>query len=422
MRLLIFFLISLLPSCSIKYNYKKFFKESRLRFEYSITGDASTLKIEEKSIVRDLYWGGSKVNLIDTFQYGLYFLKIYDLKSNQLIYSRGYCNLFSEWQTTADADTNEKTFSDCILFPEPRKDFKICIEKRDSQNRFHKVFEKDFEPESIANSILQEGVSARDIHKSGNFENNVDIVFFAEGYTQNEQDKFFRDVERFKNYLFGWEPFLNYKDKINILAVFAPSPQTGVDIPSTGLEVETLADAHFGTFGIDRYLTLPDIGKVYKYLNAVPVDQVCVLVNSSKYGGGGIYNYYNIFTSDDYHAELLFLHEFGHGFASLADEYFNSEVAYEDFGDLNTEPYQPNITTLVDFERKWMSMVPDTVPIPTPDTSLYDNAVGVFEGANYVAEGFYRPYRNCAMQSSAMRNFCPVCERSIEKMILFITE
>lgn len=421
-RLLIIPIFVLLFGCAPE-GYEDYFTEKRFRFDYVITGNFAHQEIDELNLFEEEIWGGSRINLIDTFEYGDYLLKIYDEKSDKLIYSRGFSDLFIEWQTTAEAKQVEKSYNQSILFPAPKKSVRMEILKRDSTMNFGVFFTRNIDPKSaeiIKSEVLP--TTSRIIHKGSDYTEALDIVFLSEGYTKEEEDKFYSDVERFREFLFAWKPYKNYTDRINFTAVFAPSKESGVDIPGQDIFVETIADAHFYTFGIERYLTLPDLTKVYKYLVAYPVDQVVILANSDKYGGGGIYNFYNIFTSDNELGERLFLHEFGHGFAGLGDEYFNSAVAYEDFGSANYEPYEPNITNLVNFNVKWKSMVPDSVPIPTPDSSIYDNIVGVFEGANYVSKGFYRPYRDCAMRSSHMKFFCPVCEKSIEEMIMFYSK
>lgn len=412
-------IIILLSGCTPKI-YDDFFTEKRFRFDYVIEGNAESQEIEGLSVWEEDIWGGSKENLVDTFFYGDYYLNIFDEKQDKLIYSRGFSDLFIEWQTTAEAKVSDRAYKQSILFPALKRTGRIEILKRDSTMNFNLIYSATVHPKTVkAWKGVDDNIVTRTIHEGDKPEKALDITFLAEGYTVEQQDKFFKDVERFKGYLFSWEPYNQYKESVNFHAVFAPSAEKGVDIPGKDQYVNTIVDAHFYTFDIERYLTLPDLTKVYNYLGATPVDQVVILVNSDKYGGGGIYNFYSIFTSDNAFAERLFLHEFGHGFASLGDEYFNSEVAYENFGSTNYEPYEPNITNLINFEAKWKGMIADSVPVPTPDSSVYDNVIGVFEGANYVSKGFYRPYRNCAMRSSGMKYFCPVCKRSIEEMLLF---
>jgi hypothetical protein len=418
--LLAFFKIA---ECFGNNTYSTFFTEKRLRFDYFIEGNATSAKIIPDKVLEESVWSGTKVNLVDTFEYGEYFFKLIDQKTQKVIFSRGFSDLFVEWQETEEARDSIGKYHNCILFPAPRKKFILEIYKRDSTVTFCKIFDTIISPKS--NSIIKPKAPmtlSKQIYSGGEYSKALDIVFLSEGYTAGQEEKFFADASRFKDYLFSWETYKQYASKINMLAVFAPSEEEGVDIPGENIWKKTIVDAHFYTFGIDRYLTLSDLTKAYNYLTDYPVDQVCVLVNSSKYGGGGIYNFYNMFTTNNERAEFLFLHEFGHGFASLGDEYFSSPVAYVDFGNAKHEPYKPNITNLANFKSKWQDMVSDTIPVPTPDIEKYDNVVGVFEGANYNTKGFYRPQRNCAMRSTGVKHFCEVCERSIEQMLLFCTE
>lgn len=419
--LVFFAFASILPA---KSQYDEFFTPKRFRFDYYIAGSNDSAYIIPDKLHEEPEWSGSKKNLVDTFRYGEMFFRLLDPATKTEIFSKGYSNLFIEWQTTPGAKDTMAKYHECITFPAPLRPVVLEIFMRDTTMAFNRIFEYIIDPE--ANNINRTGFSPQTksklIHNGNESHHALDIVFLSEGYTESQCELFYTDVERYKNYLFGWEPYKHYRQSINILAVFSASAGEGADMPGQNFWVETIAGAHFSTFGIERYLTLPNICKVYEHLAAYPVDQVCVLVNSNKYGGGGIYNFYTIFTSACAGAEMLFMHEFGHGFASLADEYFNSEVPYIEFGSRNFEPYQPNITNMANFSSKWAGMINDTVPVPTPDIPEYDNTVGVFEGAFYNTKGFYRPQRNCAMRSSGTKRFCKVCEAAIEEMLRFSIE
>lgn len=404
-------------------DYDLFFTNKRYRLDYTIAGNFAEASISPGDLHQESIWSGSHRNLIDTFQYGKYLLTITDIGEKLIIYSHGYNNLFSEWQLTADAKINHKAYQECVMFPAPKGDFLITLSEKDSTLSYRDIFTMEVNVDDV--NIHKENslnTSKKVILNSGNFDRSLDIVFFAEGYSQAEEDMFYDDAMNYSSYLFKYKPFSEFKDKINIVAVFVPSEDSGVDIPHENIWRNTVGGAHFNTFNVDRYLTLPDITEVYKYLSEYPVDQLCILANTTKYGGGGIYNFYNIFAAHNEKSEYIFIHEFGHGFAGLADEYFSSEVPYEETGNLNYEPCEPNITTLVEFEKKWADFVPDTVPVPTPNDIKYKNVVGVFQGANYSAKNYYRPYLNCIMRTLSFREFCPVCQRSIEEMIKSYTE
>jgi len=183
-----------------------------------------------------------------------------------------------------------------------------------------------------------------------------------------------------------------------------------------------LVNTTFYTFDLDRYLMTADNKVLRDVASYAPYDQIYILVNTIKYGGGSIYNHYSVCAIDCRFVEYIIVHEFGHGFGSLADEYYTSDVAYQDFYPTDIEPLDPNITTLVDFDSKWKDLVENDTPIPTPDTPEYKDKVGVFEGGGYVAKGVFRPYEECTMKSISYNNFCPVCKRALQRMIDFYTE
>ena len=233
------------------------------------------------------------------------------------------------------------------------------------------------------------------------------------GYDKNQKEKFFGDAGRLTHSFKKWEPYSRFTSCFNVTAFFLASQQKDQSDSSNELQYKT----SFSTLGVDRYLMANDIVSLRNALCCIGYDYVCLIVNSPEYGGGGIYNYLTVLTSDHYNAEFLFQHEFAHTFAGLADEYYSSTVSYINMFPPDLEPYQPNITTLVDFNTKWANMVNDTVPVPTPNERQYNRTVGVFEGAGYSPKGVYRSYYTCAMKSSDTEYFCPVCSKAIEKTI-----
>ena len=220
-------------------------------------------------------------------------------------------------------------------------------------------------------------------------------------------DDFKADCKKFADYLFKVSPYSENKDKFNIWGVEAPSPEEGTDVPASGIWSKTLMNTQFYTFDLERYLMTSDYKSVRDLAANAPYDQIYILVNSDKYGGGSIYNYYSVCVNNNMFSEYVFSHEFGHGFAFLADEYYTSDVAYNDFYPLSVEPLEPNITTLIDFESKWEDMVNEGTPVPTPATSKYSDKVGAFEGGGYVAKGVYSPMEDCSMKTATVNNFCP---------------
>lgn len=215
----------------------------------------------------------------------------------------------------------------------------------------------------------------------------LDITFIAEGYTQSQMKSFQEDVKRMYDYLITQEYFIRYKDKINVWAVESPSDQSGLVNPGKNIWHRSLAGTSFSTFGTDRYLTTLKFKSVMDIAACAPGDIAYILVNSNEYGGGGVYNHYNVSTVGHPLSNKVFIHEFGHGLAGLGDEYYSSEVAYSEFYPLGVEPWESNLTTLVNFDSKWKSMIESGTPIPNPADDNFKTKVGVFEGGGYVSKG-----------------------------------
>jgi hypothetical protein len=263
-------------------------------------------------------------------------------------------------------------------------------------------------------------LKAEKLQYNGDPAEKVDLVFLPEGYTAEEMDKFDADARRFMEAMFQTAPFDARRNDFNVWAIHLISEESGTDKSGEGIFRNTALNSGFYTFGLQRYLTTPDIKSIRDAVWDVPCDAIVILVNSKTYGGGGVYNFYAIGTADNARTIAVFMHEFGHSFAGLADEYFQSDVAYNDFYNLNIEPWEPNLTTLVDFNAKWKNMLLPNVPIPTPTDGEYAGNLGVFEGGGYVTKGMYRPMNHCLMRDYAP--FCPACVNTILRMIDFISD
>ena len=419
--LLINIFLFAMPQARSQVAFSDYFTGERLRVEYSLSGNANECKISDVVFYQEPVWGGNPIHLIDTFRYGEMLVEVFDSESGILIYSRGYSTLFQEWQTVEEAKKKDSLIVATIQLPYPKKSVRIRFKLRIGAE-FKTLFQTRFRPgiTAIRKTVSPAGSEVRMLQEAGEPEKKMDIALLAEGYTEKEKDRFFEDAKHLADRFLQWEPYHSLKDSINLYAVYIASDQSGADDPRDSIWVETALGCSFNTFGSDRYLTSRKPQLIFDLVSEIPWDQVCVLVNTSKYGGGGVYNSFTFLSAgNEEFAEFLLMHEFGHAFAALADEYYTSSVAYSEFFDLDKEPYQPNITTLVDFDRKWKSMLNDSIPVPTPDSSIYDGVVGVFEGAGYSAKGIYRPYRSCTMKDKYTMEFCPVCREAIADMIRF---
>ena len=403
--------------------FDDYFFNKTLRIDYYHTGNHDSDYYSMDQLKEEPYWGGSKKNLIDNRNIGEYKFVMYDFKTGKEIFSHTYSTLFNEWQTTAEADSTVKSFSETVAAPFPKNKVKAEFYSRNRKNILIKKFNYTIDPRNyfITKERNKEYKNFK-VQYSGDPSLKVDIVILPEGYTADEMNKFREDCKRFEGYLFNSSPFRENKEKFNIWGIEAPSEDSGTDVPHDSIWKKTILNTNFYTFDLERYLMTADNKSVRDLAANAPYDQIYILVNTETYGGGAIYNHYSVCASDNKYSEYIFVHEFGHGFASLADEYYTSDVAYKDFYPLDVEPLDPNLTTLVDFNSKWKDLVADSIPIPTPSLEKYKNSVGAFEGGGYMAKGIYRPMMDCTMKSISVDNFCPVCKRAIVKMIGFYSE
>ena len=418
--LIVFFSFAFTAKSQISFD--KYFEDASMRIDFALTGNNETQSAHLIELKKEPYWGGTKKNLIDRFDYGTYRFYVYDKKTGDTIYTYGFCTLFEEWRTTTEAKTESKAFYQTVTFPYPKNDVTVEIKARDWNGKFTSVLKTNITPGDY--SIIRDkplSANVRKVIDNGNSNKNVDIVFIAEGYTKEEQTKFINDIKRLTDYLFSFPPYDKYKDKFNIWAVESVSAQSGCDDPRKDVWKSTIVNSSFNTFNSDRYLTSLDVRTIRDYAANAPYDQIYVLVNTDKYGGGGVYNHFSLTSVDNDYSKQVFIHEFGHAFAGLADEYFYEwDDTYENFFNKKIEPWQPNITTLVDFDKKWKSMLANDTPVPTPPTDTLN--VGVYEGAGYSAKGIYRPAINCRMKTNEAKGFCPVCQKAIVDMIEFLSE
>jgi len=422
MRLVVLSMVLLISTLSFGSFEDSFFNKT-LRVDYYHSGDYQSeyYSLDEAKI--EPYWGGSFKNLVDTFYYGQYYFKVFDKETDSLIYSRGYGTLFGEWQTTAEAKVTTRSFTETVVCPLPKKDALIVFYNRDKNGELKKQFEYNYQTKNYFISPERNlSFASFDAYISGPSDKSVDIVVIPEGYTQEEMGKFISDCQNFAEVLFSFEPYSKYKDKFNIRGVLSPSKETGSDIPADSVWTNTIMNSSFYTFDSERYCMTYDNKSVRDLAANAPYDQIYILVNSEKYGGGAIYNYYSLSVNSNAHAAKIFIHELGHGFAGLGDEYYTSAVAYSDFYPLEREPWEPNLTTLVNFDSKWKNLLSKKTPIPTPETKKYLDKTGVFEGGGYAAKGVYRPAYDCLMNSFKVDHFCEVCEQAIEQMIIFYTD
>jgi hypothetical protein len=400
-------------------DFNDYFIDSTMRVDFFMTGDANEQKIALDNIYRQGRWAGNPRKTIDDLNLGGYYVKVYDIASNRLIFSRGFSCVFFEYRTTRPAMNGEKrTFQESMLMPYPRRPVLFVLESRDKLNILHPIFILKIDPNDDSIIPLESNPEDKvfDILINGDCHDKVDFVFLAEGYTSEEAEKFKDVAERFTNYLFDMEPYKSHKSQFNVRAVMRPSAESGVDQPTRGIECNTVMDASSNALGTARYMLINNNKAMQDVAAAVPCDAILIAANTSIYANGGIYNRYCIFAADNNRSPSICPHEFGHAFGGLADEYFSSDVAYSDFFPPGVEPLEPNITALLNPARpKWAHLIKSGTPIPTEPDKDDPEKIGVFEGAGYAAKGLYRPMNSCIMRSG--RQFCKVCQEAIVRVI-----
>lgn len=401
-------------------NNGKIFTDQRIRYSFTLSGNAQSTCAFLNEIIVEPKFGGNVERLIDSFDYGTYRYQLHEMQSGKLLFSKGFSPLFQEWQATEEAHHSTKEFQQSVFFPRPLTDVILKIEYRKGTD-WNCVLADTL----LANDktyISATGIPNKvvSIIESGNTEDKIDLYFLAEGYTSEEQELFFNDAQRISKFIFSNEPFKRQKDRFNVKALMVDSQESGTDEPQTKHFRNTAFNSSFGTFGSERYLTVLDMNKVYNAAALEPWEHLIILVNSNKYGGGGCYNFECIGSSHNKLSELTIIHEFGHAFAALGDEYYdeNSSSFEESIYPKGIEPWEPNLTTLANFKSKWEDQIKKETPIPTPRTKEYTNAIGVFEGGGYETKNVYSPAITCWMKEFKTSKFCPVCQIAIEKMIL----
>jgi hypothetical protein len=446
--------------------FGEYFRDKTMRVDYFHSGDAGQEFIALDRIVSDGVWAGSRVRLIDDTYLGKYYLEVYDAGSDALIYSRGFSSIYGEWETTGEARERFGTFHESLRFPWPKAPVKVTLKKRDDDHGFDEIWTTEIDPEAryVNPADLPPLGEVWTVFEHAPPSEKVDLVILGEGYTAEEQEKFHADAKRLTHVLFVTEPFKSRASDFNVWAIDLPSSESGVSRPHGDKYRRNPVATQYSIFDSERYVLTYDNRSLRDVLSAAPYDFVEILVNEAQYGGGGIYNFQATSSVDSDFSDYIFVHEFGHHFASLADEYYTSPVAYETGGDVEMkEPWEPNVTALHDpANLKWGDLVEAGTPLPTPwekeeyeahareilerrlvlirgqapeaefdalfheqrgiesemlASMEYSGKVGAFEGASYEPRGLYRSEIDCIMFTRDEVGFCRVCSRAIERII-----
>ncbi len=435
-----------------------------LRLDYDHAGTAQEERFALDGLRREGPWPGSRVNLVDPLDLGPYRVEVRDRADNLVLFAQGFASIYGEWETTDEARSVRRSFHESVRFPFPRRPVQVCLLKRSPDNAFHEI--SSFLVDPAAPEIRREPVGTRGkvwtIFENGPPETKIDLLILGDGYTAGQMPAFHEDARRLVEVLFSTPPFRERRKDFNVRAIDTPAEDSGVSRPSDGVYRRGALGATYDIFGSERYVLTCDNAVLRETAAQAPYEFVEILVNGEKYGGGGIYNLMATASTRSGSTPYVFVHEFGHHFAALADEYYTSDVAYGTTAPI-VEPWEPNITALLDpAALKWGDLVTANTPVPTPwgkeeyekfsagiqarrralrashapearmDSLFgeelawgrpflagqeYGGRVGAFEGAGYRAKGLYRSSTDCIMFTRNPARFCPVCSRAIERVI-----
>jgi len=448
---------------NVEVSYDNFFLDKTMRLDLFHSGNSKEDHYAIDAIVSDGKWPGSKTQLIDPLELGMYFFEVLDSETKILLYSRGFSSIFGEWQSTPEAEKETGTFHESLRFPWPRKAVTVILKKRNPENKFQEVWTTTVDPKSrqVNPADLVPTHKVDVILDNGPASQKLDLVILGDGYSVAEMDKFRNDVKRLTDFLLSVDPFKSRKSDLNIRAVETPGATSGVTKPQPGIYKRSPLSVSYSIFSSERYALTFDNKTIRNVAAEVPYDFMIILINEKTYGGGGVYNLFNTVAVDNKYADYLMVHEFGHNLGGLADEYYTSSVAYE-AQKITIEPWEPNVTALLDKNNlKWKSLVEPGTPLPTPwnkeafdkygykvqkerdslrnanvpenivedlftrqykqenqffSAEKYADKVGAFEGGDYTQYGLYRPQLDCIMYTRHIK-FCKVCRKSLETVI-----
>lgn len=400
------------------------FADKTLRVDYIFNGNASGQAICLDGLSALPTWAGRKHHLAELPLQGNGQIVMRNAASGKTIYTTSFSSLFQEWLETDEARNVTKGFENTFLLPYPLQPVEIEITLLDPRRNVRASMKHIVHPNDVL--IEQKGNSHITPHKyllhNDSPEKCIDVAILAEGYTLQEIQTFYEDADIACKSIFDHEPFKSMKKRFNVVAVASPSTDSGVSVPRLNEWKHTAFGSHFSTFYSDRYLTTSRVKAIHDALAGIPYEHIIILANTEEYGGGGIYNSYTLTTAHHPMFRPVVVHEFGHSFGGLADEYFYDNDVMTDTYPLDIEPWEQNISTQVDFAAKWKDMLSENTPVPTPAEVSENYPTGVYEGGGYSAKGIFRPAENCRMRTNEYPAFCPVCQRALRRIIEFYTE
>lgn len=392
-------------------DFDDYFRDQTLRIDYIFSGNAERQDIAVDELCLLPRWYGKKKNLAEVPVEGNGQVVVRAHQTGQIIYCNSFSTLFQEWLSYDECKTVSRAFENVFLVPMPKDTVDITVELRNSRREAIASFTHQVVPSDIL--IRQVGFSHvtpyEVIQQPADTAHCIRIAYIAEGYQEHEMGTFLEDAHTANEAIFAHEPFRSLRDKFQVVAVKSPSVDSGTSEPSRGVWKKTALGSHFDTFYSDRYLTTLHLKAMHDWLAGTPYEHIIVLVNTEKYGGGGILNSYNLSMTHHPQFKPVVVHEFGHSFAGLGDEYAYDWETIPMYPN-DVEPWEPNLTTLNDFASKWKDLMDEGQP------------VGFYEGAGYSLKGVYRATEDCRMRTNQNPEFCLVCQRAIRRLVDFYTQ
>lgn len=405
--------------------------EKTLRVDYIFSGTDKETEISLSELTCFDTWAGRNTNLDKVPLKGNGQICMMSLSDSSVLYRNSFSTLFQEWKNTEEATSVRKSFENVFLLPMPEEEVLVKLELYGFKGELMASMEHTVDPSDILIRQLPENrYPWKYLLESGSPQKCIDIAIVAEGYTAKEADMFYEDARTAMESILSYKPFDELKDRLNFIAVALPSDESGVSIPGKGIWKSTALNSHFSTFYSDRYLTTLHLGDLHDALAGLPYEHIIILANTDNYGGGGIFNSYTLTTAHHPAFKPVVVHEFGHSFVGLGDEYFYDDQFVETYYP-HIEPWEPNLTTLVGFSSKWNDLLPEGTKIPTPpaDEKLMWEKIsegadpvsflGVYEGGGYQSKGVFRPFPDCRMRTNTAPVFCPACQNAIRNIINF---
>lgn len=406
---LLLFLITALPTPAQSVPLPSPLTEATLRVDYIFSGSDSTCTIALDKLSTFEGWAGRRIHLDTLLLRGNGQVRMVEPESGKLLYCNSFSTLFQEWQATEEATRVRKSFENVFLLPMPSVPVDITVELYDFKENVAATLTHRVDPADILiRRIGTAPAPTRDLLRSGSAQDCIDVVFLPEGYTADEMERFYQDAQIAVESFLQHEAFRELAERFNFVAVELPSAESGVSVPRRGEWRDTALGSHFDTFYSDRYLTTLNVEHLHDLLSGLPYEHIIILANTDTYGGGGIFNSYTLTTAHHSAFRPVVVHEFGHSFVGLADEYFYDDQFVEYYYP-GVEPWEPNITTQTDFDRKWKSL-------------MGRDGVGLYEGGGYQSKGVWRGSEDCRMRTNAAPDFCPVCTEAVRAMVRFYTE